>query len=45
MHSGEKTVLKKYSASGRLSTSGVRWNSLPMRARAMRGLLVELGSV
>src|SRR3954462_4886159 len=35
MHNGEKSVLKKYSASGRLSTSGVRWNNLPMRARGM----------
>ena len=35
MQSGENTALKKYSASPRSSTRGVRWNILPMRARAM----------
>src|SRR5829696_8229759 len=37
MHSGANSELKKYSAGARSSTSGVRWNSLPIRARGMRG--------
>ena len=38
MHNGANTELKKYSAGARSSTNGVRWNSLPMRARGIRGL-------
>ena len=42
MHSGEKTVSKKNSAAARSSTSGVRWNSFPMRKSRPSGFLFRV---